>query len=962
MEKSLSEIDAFWQQKWADENVYSVNINSSKPKYYVLDMFPYPSGAGLHVGHPLGYIASDIIARYKTLKGFNVLHPMGFDSFGLPAEQYAIQTGQHPALTTEKNSNTYKRQLGLMGFNYDWAREVNTSDPSYYRWTQWIFLQLFNAWYNLDTKKAEHIDSLIHAFETNGSKHVNGFCESSTEFNAEQWLAFSEAEQQQILMNYRLAYQDYASVNWCEALGTVLANDEVKDGLSERGGHPVEKRQMRQWFLRITAYAERLLKDLEKLDWSDAMKEMQRNWIGKSSGASLSFKLDGFEETIDVFTTRPDTIFGVSFLVLAPEHAYVPKITTAHQKEAVEHYVNIAKNRSERERQSEVKRISGVFTGAYGIHPFTGEKIPVWIGDYVLAGYGTGAVMAVPAGDQRDYDFAKFFNLPIPPILEGIDISEKADPSKDAILINSYFLNGMTGNKAMDVAIKAIEKNGFGKGKIQYRLRDAGFSRQRYWGEPFPIIYKNGIAYGLDESELPLTLPEVQSYQPSGAGESPLAGVSEWVNLSDGSKRETDTMPGYAGSSWYFLRYMDPQNQERFVGKEAENYWQDVDVYIGGTEHAVGHLMYARFWQKVLFDLGFVSKNEPFKKLINQGMILGMSAFAKVFQFNDPNSNTKRRVLVPNKVNDFLVDGVLQEINYPIDGLTMSQVETKYVYELTQEVHNKNQLKYSFLQDVEFPSETLIGEVFNQSDLAFIKEIVGSFIDLNVQVEKMSKSKYNVVNPDDIVMQYGADTLRMYEMFLGPLEQAKPWNTNGIEGVYRFFNKLWRLFFKENDVLNIIDEVPNEKELRALHKLIKKVEDDIEQFSFNTSVSSFMICVNELSDLKCNKKAILHDLLIVLSPYAPHISEEIWHACGFEGFVVTASWPKFNPQYLVASSVNYPISFNGKTRFNLEVAADMPAAELEKLALEHEEAQKWLEGKSPKKVIVVPGRIVNVVV
>jgi leucyl-tRNA synthetase len=1214
MEWNFRESEKKWQQEWADKQVYKTTEDGTKPKYYVLDMFPYPSGAGLHVGHPLGYIASDIISRFKTLKGFNVLHPMGFDAFGLPAEQYAIQTGQHPAVTTAKNLETYKRQLRLIGFNYDWDREVNTSEPEYYRWTQWIFLQLFNSWYNLETKKAEPIQNLIQLFASHGSVGANGFTENDKKFSAEEWAQMSEKEQADILMQYRLAYQSYATVNWCEALGTVLANDEVKDGLSERGGHPVEKKLMRQWFLRITAYAERLLNDLEQLDWSDAMKDMQRNWIGRSQGASLKFELSGefsltpnpspgemgtrtdeievqvpnaekntsvvssltpnpspgergtlteesdagnqnalpsnqsqeekgksplyktakapnyqkvkefaremrknptkteevmweairgnklgfnfrrqhvilnyiadfvclekkvvieldgeihlqskeydagrdeellkygftvlrftnaevendlskvlekvvnacksikgiedatppsplergiggeasntkVEDTnpplergsggeVEVFTTRPDTIFGVSFLVLAPEHELVAKITTPEQKQAVEEYVQVAKNRSERERQADVKRISGVFTGAYALHLFTGEKIPVWIGDYVLAGYGTGAVMAVPAGDQRDWDFAKHFGLPIPAINEGVDISEKADPTKEARMINSGFLNGLTGYEAIAAASKAIEDKGIGKGKVQYRLRDAGFSRQRYWGEPFPIVYKNGIAYPLDESELPLQLPEVKSYQPTGAGASPLAGVTDWVNLADGATRETDTMPGYAGSSWYFLRYMDPKNPNRFVGEAAEKYWQDVDVYIGGTEHAVGHLMYARFWQKVLFDLGLVSKNEPFKKLINQGMILGRSNFVyrqklwiSIFGINVneivpkhesyyPNlyiSLNKAKILLNNS-KEYEIKKLQAQIEDEIELICKAAAEdfnlkSNELFDRFGSIQ-KLHVDVSKVNNDQLNIESFKEAIINGEKSYFLTEDDGSFI-CDWEIEKMSKSKYNVVNPDDIVNQYGADTLRLYEMFLGPLEQAKPWNTNGIEGVYRFLLKLWRLFHNQAGELHISDEKAHEKELRALHKLIKKVEEDIENFSFNTSVSSFMICVNELSDLKCNKKEILRDLLIVLSPYAPHICEELWYQCGFEGFVVKAQWPKFNEAYLKASTVNYPVSFNGKTRFNIEAAADLAPAEVEKMALTHQDAAKWLDGKLPKKVIVVPGRIVNVVV
>ena len=920
---NFSKIDNHWHSEWEKANIYTTPNQSDKPKFYVLDMFPYPSGAGLHVGHPLGYIASDIVSRYKRLKGFNVLHPMGFDAFGLPAEQYAIQTGQHPAKTTADNIATYKKQLKKIGFCYDWKREVNTSDPSYYRWTQWIFLQLFNSWYNLEIQKAEPIQRLIEKFETGGSAAAKGFCEASFNFSSEQWKTMSQEAQMEVLMSYRLAYQDYATVNWCEALGTVLANDEVKDGLSERGGHPVERRQMRQWFLRITAYAERLLNDLDTLNWSEAMKEMQRNWIGKSQGACVKFELMGSQNPIEVFTTRPDTIFGVSFLVLAPEHELVDKITTAAQRDAVDEYVQIAKNRSERERQADVKRVTGVFTGAYAQHPFTGDKIPVWIADYVLAGYGTGAVMAVPAGDQRDYLFAKTFDLPIPIINEGVDISEQANPTKEAKTINSGFLDGLTGYEAIPAAITAIETSGIGKGKTQYRLRDAGFSRQRYWGEPFPIVYKNGVAYALSENELPLELPELSDFKPTGKPESPLAKATDWVKIDENTTRETDTMPGYAGSSWYFLRYMDPTNDKAFVSKEAENYWQDVDLYIGGTEHAVGHLLYSRFWQKVLFDLGHVSKAEPFKQLVNQGMILGRSNF----------------VYRKTGTHQYVSFDLIQNQN----EYTPLHVDVSLVSNDVLDIQKFKAWREEFAH-----AEMMLNES-------------GQYI-CGVEVEKMSKSKFNVVNPDDIIEQYGADTLRLYEMFLGPLEQSKPWNTNGIEGVYRFLGKLWRLFIDDKDQVRLSDEAPNEKEFRTLHKLIKKAEEDIERFSFNTSVSQFMICINELTDLKCHKKAILKDLLVVIAPYAPHICEELWHRCGFEGFVVNGQWPEFNEKFLIASTVQYPVAFNGKTRFQLEVAADFDAKALEQLALSHSEAQKWLDGKAPKKVIVVPGRMVNIVV
>lgn len=924
MEPNFRAIEKKWQQTWKDEKRYKTNIDLSKPKYYVLDMFPYPSGAGLHVGHPLGYIASDIVSRYKRLKGFNVLHPMGFDAFGLPAEQYAIQTGRHPADTTAENIARYKEQLGNIGFCYDWDREVITSDPSYHKWTQWIFLQLFGCWFNLESQKAEDISMLEALFSKGGSAAAKGACGEHAPFSAAEWNAMNEAEQRGILMHYRLAYQDFSTVNWCEALGTVLANDEVKDGLSERGGHPVEKRRMRQWFLRITAYAERLLNDLETLEWTDSMKEMQRNWIGKSEGASLKFQLENHPDQIEVFTTRPDTIFGVSFLTLAPEHELVSVITTDAQRDAVNAYVEVAKNRSERERMADVKRISGEFTGAYVLHPFTGAKIPVWVGDYVLAGYGTGAVMAVPAGDQRDWDFAKHFNLPIPVINEGVDISEAANPTKETKMINSDFLNGLTGYEALKKAIAAIEERGFGKGKVNYRLRDAGFSRQRYWGEPFPIVYRDGVAYPLAENELPLELPVMADFKPTGQPESPLTKVPEWVNVPEGT-RETDTMPGYAGSSWYFLRYMDPQNKARFVGREAEEYWQDVDLYIGGTEHAVGHLLYARFWQKFLFDRGDVSKNEPFRKLINQGMILGRSNF--VYQIVGTSKFISKDML-----GEFKDEKILQ-----------THVDVNIVQ---NDVLNLNAFKA-------WRDENAQAE--------FVLNTEGNYV-CGVEVEKMSKSKYNVVNPDDIINDYGADTLRLYEMFLGPLEQFKPWNTNGIEGVYRFLKKLWNLYFDENGQVKLSDEAPTEAELRTLHKTIRKVEEDIEKFSFNTSVSVFMICVNELSEQKCRKRAILQDLSVIIAPYAPHMAEELWQACGGSGSVVDAQFPQWNESFIKESSIAYPVAFNGKVRYQIQVAADMPQAEVQALALSHEDAAKWLPEGGPKKVIVVPGRMVNVVI
>lgn len=924
MELNFREIEKKWQQYWRENNMYKVETDASKPKYYVLDMFPYPSGAGLHVGHPLGYIASDIVSRYKRLKGFNVLHPMGFDAFGLPAEQYAIQTGRHPADTTAENSARYREQLDNIGFCYDWDRQVNTSDPKYYKWTQWIFLQLFNSWLNKSSGKAEAIDTLVAHFESNGSSGLIAACDLHEGFTFTQWTAMSEKAQQQILMNYRLAYQRDASVNWCEALGTVLANDEVKDGFSERGGHPVEKRMMRQWFLRITAYAERLLGDLEELDWTESMKDMQRNWIGKSEGASLNFRVENSDATIEVFTTRPDTIFGVDFVTLAPEHELVETLTTEDRKAEVEAYVNAAKNRSERERMADVKRISGVFTGSYALHPFSGKKIPIWVGDYVLAGYGTGAVMAVPAGDQRDWDFARHFAIPITEIHEGADISSEAHTSKETRLKNSDFLNGLTGYEAMKMAIAEIEKRGLGSGKVNYRLRDAGFSRQRYWGEPFPITYRDGVAYALSENELPLELPVLDDFRPTGKPESPLVKAESWVETQQG-RRETDTMPGYAGSSWYFLRYMDPRNDAEFLSKEAESYWQDVDLYIGGTEHAVGHLLYARFWQKFLYDTGRVSRKEPFRKLINQGMILGRSNFVY-------------RVAGENR---YISADLLKQ--FPDLKTSAIHVDVNLVRNDVLDIEAVRSWRPEFA-DAEFTCNTY-----------------GEYV-CGVEIEKMSKSKYNVVNPDDIIEQYGADTLRLYEMFLGPLEQFKPWNTNGIEGVYRFFKKLWNLCIDENGNLRLSDDAPSEQELRVLHKTIRKVEEDIERFSFNTSVSTFMICVNELSDLKCAKKAILKDLLIILSPYAPHIAEELWQACGETESITKAAFPKWNEAFIRESAVVYPVAFNGKTRYQIQVPVDMPQQEVQELALAHEEASKWLNGGNPKKVIVVPGRMVNVVV
>ena len=932
MEYNFSEIEKKWRKHWAENQTFKAEDASDKPKFYVLDMFPYPSGAGLHVGHPLGYIASDIYARYKRLCGFNVLHPMGYDSFGLPAEQYAIQTGQHPAITTEQNVARYRDQLDKIGFSFDWSREVRTSSPEYYKWTQWIFKQLFDAWYNLSTDKAETIEQLLAIFKSAGNANVNAHTDYTTVFSADEWNAKSEQEQSAILMEYRLAYLADSWVNWCPALGTVLANDEVINGLSERGGHPVEQKLMRQWSMRIKAYAERLLTGLEKVDWTDAIKDIQRNWIGKSVGCSVKFSLasslsdpdtSGLEDNdIEVFTTRPDTIFGVSFMVLAPEHPLVDEITTAEYKAQVEAYKTAASLKSERDRQADVKNITGQFTGAYALHPFSGEKIPVWIGDYVLASYGTGAVMAVPCGDQRDYDFAKQFSIPIKNIFENVAIDEAAYTEKEGVITNSDFLNGLAVKKAMEVAIQTIEANGLGKGKTNYRLRDAIFSRQRYWGEPFPVYYKNDIPYLLADNQLPVILPDVDKYLPTEDGEPPLARATQaaW-NQFEGDRMETNTMPGWAGSSWYFLRYMDPKNETAFVSKEKADYWNQVDMYIGGSEHATGHLLYARFWTKFLYDLGFISFDEPFKKMINQGMILGRSSF--VYRVKDSLkfvTNTKKDnyETTPIHVDISLVDN---------DKLDLEGFKA-------------------------WRSEFANAE--------FICEDNGDYI-CGHEVEKMSKSKFNVQTPDELVDKFGADTLRMYEMFLGPLEQTKPWDTKGISGVHNFLRKLWRLFYQDGSL--VLNDAPADKAaLKTLHKTIKKVTDDLERFSFNTNVSNFMICVNELTDQKCHAKEVLEQLVILLAPYAPHVSEELWVILGHEaGTISTAKFPTFNPDFLVEDEIAYPVSFNGKMRLKVALPATLSAKEVEEAVMALPDTQKWLEGKAPKKVIVVPGKIVNIV-
>ena len=940
MRYDFNQIEKNWQDYWAKNQTFKAYNDSDKLKYYVLDMFPYPSGAGLHVGHPLGYIASDIYARYKRHKGFNVLHPQGYDSFGLPAEQYAIQTGQHPAVTTEANIKTYRRQLDQIGFSFDWSREVRTSNPEYYKWTQWIFIQLFKSWFNNETNKAEDIKTLIQVFETEGNATVNAACDDDiTPFSAHQWNNFSSEQQQEVLLKYRLTYLAETEVNWCPVLGTVLANDEIVNGVSERGGHPVVRKKMTQWSMRISAYAERLLQGLETIDWTDSLKESQRNWIGKSVGASVTFNVNGHDKKIDVFTTRPDTIYGVSFMTLAPEHDYVSQITTPEQKEAVDAYVEATAKRSERERMADVKTISGVFTGAYAEHPFTKEPIPIWIGDYVLVSYGTGAVMAVPCGDQRDYDFAKHFDISIPNIFDGVDISKEAYSSKENVKIaNSDFLNGMNYKKASKRAIYELEQIGQGQGKTNYRLRDAVFSRQRYWGEPFPVYYVNDMPQMIDKAHLPIVLPEVEKYLPTEEGEPPLGRADVWawdtesntvvsndkINNTTIHPLELNTMPGWAGSSWYFFRYMEEANRDAvFASEAALNYWENVDLYIGGSEHATGHLLYSRFWVKLLKDRGFIGVDEPFKKLINQGMILGTSAFI----YREEGTN-----------------------KYYSKGLT----EGKDIQPIHVKVKYVNASDELYIEGLKNDSE--FGEDY--SDAEFILE--DGVYKVGRDVEKMSKSKYNVVNPDDIVADYGADSLRLYEMFLGPLEQYKPWNTAGITGVHNFLKKMWKLYVGQEN-LNVNDVEPTKNNLKTLHKTIKKVEEDIENFSFNTSVSTFMIAVNELTAQKCTSKSVLEPLLVLISPYAPHIAEELWSQLGNSESISTEPFPKFEASHLVESRKNYPISFNGKMRFTLELPLHMSKDEIEKTVLAHEKTQDQLQGRTPKKVIVVPGKIVNIV-
>ena len=923
MEYNHRDIESRWQNYWRENKVYKTAVDKSRPKYYVLDMFPYPSGAGLHVGHPLGYIASDIYSRYKRLRGFNVLHPMGYDAYGLPAEQYAIQTGQHPEKTTNDNIARYRQQLDRIGFCYDWDREVRTCDPKFYKWTQWAFMKMVESYYDTELDKAQPISKLIEHFEKEGSKGIHAACSEELDFTADEWKAMSEKEKSDVLMNYRIAYLGNTMVNWCPQLGTVLANDEVSEGLSIRGGYPVEQKLMYQWCLRVSAYAQRLLDGLSELDWTDSLKETQRNWIGRSEGAEMRFPVAGSDVVLEIFTTRADTVFGVTFMVLAPESEYVDKVTTPEQRKAVDEYLDSIKHKTERERMID-KKVSGVFSGSYALNPLTGKEIPIYISDYVLAGYGTGAIMAVPAHDSRDYAFARHFDLPIIPLIEGCDVSEQSFDAKGGKMVNSasadFSLNGLEVPEAIAATKKYISEKGIGRVKVNYRLRDAIFSRQRYWGEPFPVYYKDGVPHLMDESALPLLLPEVDKYLPTETGEPPLGRAKNWVTP-EGYPIELNTMPGFAGSSAYYLRYMDPDNNEALVSKEADEYWRNVDLYIGGTEHATGHLIYSRFWNKFLYDLGYVVEPEPFKKLINQGMIQGRTNF--VYRIKDTNTfvslglkdqydTTPIRVDV-NRVSNDVLD---------LDAFRAWRPEFK---------------------DAEFILED------------------GKYV-CGWAVEKMSKSMFNVVNPDDIVERYGADTLRLYEMFLGPIEQSKPWDTNGIDGVNRFIKKLWGLFYK-GDTCLVDDSEPSAEALKAVHKLIKKVTGDIENFSYNTSVAAFMICVNELTAAKCHSRKVLEPLVIVLAPFAPHVAEELWHsALGHDTTVNDAKWPEWNEEYLKENNVNYAVSFNGKARFTIQVPADMPKDEVEKLALSNESSAKWLDGKTIRKIIVVPGKIVNIVV
>lgn len=1037
MEYKHIEIERKWQQFWSKNETFRCTVDHSKPKYYVLDMFPYPSGAGLHVGHPLGYIASDIYTRYKRHQGFNVLHPMGYDAFGLPAEQYAIQTGTHPAVTTEKNIARYREQLDRIGFSFDWSREVRTSDPKYYKWTQWTFIQLFKHWYNRETGKAESIESLIRHFKKGGSAGIDASCTSEMNFTESDWASWNEKQQQEALMNYRLAYLADTWVNWCPALGTVLANDEVVNGVSERGGHPVERKLMKQWSLRITAYAQRLLDGLEKIDWFESLKEMQRYWIGRSEGATVFFSIKGFDEMLEVFTTRPDTLWGATFMVLAPEHELVSKITPKERKEAVQKYVDWAKNRSERDRMAEVKQITGEFTGAYGINPVNGEEIPIWIADYVLAGYGTGAIMAVPAHDSRDFAFAKHFGIPVIQVVAGKG-EEPSDPAgwtesydaKEGRMVNSGFITGQEVKEAITSTINYLEKENIGFGKVNFKLRDAIFSRQRYWGEPFPVYYKDGMPYTLDESELPLELPEVDKYLPTETGEPPLARAKNWTTK-DGHPLETNTMPGFAGSSGYYLRYMDPWNNEAYFSKEANEYWKDIDLYLGGDEHATGHLIYSRFWNMFLFDLGLVCKEEPFRKLINQGKIQGRSnlvyrlnpekyaeyllwnelkegkpgiPFSKGYKdghrsfdfyskeanlileirgqhklerlrhyYEDYAREKKHKILLiptadiieemPKVLEEIRRAIALDEPHSMLEPLENRNLKPIFV---SKGIRDKDLFTTPLHVDVNIvDSDVLDLDAFRDwrpefAEAEFMLED-GKYI-CGWEIEKMSKSKHNVVNPDDLIERYGADTFRMYEMFLGPLETHKPWDTKGIEGVYRFTKKLWRLFFDQDGNYIVTGEAPDEKELRIIHKSIKKIRDDIERFSFNTAVSQYMICVNELSDVQCHKKEILEKLVVLISPYAPHMAEELWERLGNKPGISYVKLPEYDEAYLQENTYEYPVSFNGKMRFKINLPLDMKPSEVEKEVLSDEKTPRYTEGKTVRKVIVVPGKIINIVV
>lgn len=974
MEYRFRDIEKKWQEWWKLNKVYKVSNDTAKPKYYVLDMFPYPSGAGLHVGHPLGYIASDIFARFKRLKGFNVLHPMGYDAFGLPAEQYAIEHGIHPAVSTENNINNFRKQLDNIGFCFDWDREVRTCDPKYYKWTQWIFLQLFNSFYNRKTKKAEPVTNLTALFEQEGNiQHsIPNTQYSIQEFSATDWKKFDEATQQDILMQYRLAFCGYGEVNWCEALGTVLANDEVVNGVSERGGHPVVKKKLRQWYLRITEYADRLLEGLNTVDFSDSMKEMQSNWIGKSSGAEIDFEVKSEKskvKTLRVYTTRPDTIFGVDFMVIAPELEMVNEIKSAAQTAAVDEYLAYVKSRSERERMAE-KKITGVFTGAYALNPFNGREIPIWISEYVLAGYGTGAIMAVPCGDERDHRFAKHFNIPITNIIGSHYNGEEANATKDAVLENSDFINGMVMRDAIDVVINKLEEMGIGVRKVNYKMRDAAFSRQRYWGEPFPIVWKRETAYTLDESELPVELPHMDELKPGEEAEGPLWNLHEWKNYKGGT-REVNTMPGYAGSSWYFLRYMDPDNEKEFCSRKASDYWGQVDLYIGGTEHAVGHLLYSRMWTKCLFDLGLIGHDEPYKRLVNQGMIQGSSRFVYRVIMKDLTNDT-RKLDLPVFVSWTWYN--MYELEKKMTQRALLELVLQHGHKgetfLITPPHNNWENKIIPVHvNVDCVDGIVLDEdKFRKSKTEYEKAIIipepddsGKYI-CGVEIEKMSKSKLNAVNPDDLVIKYGADTFRMYEMFLGPVEMSKPWDTKGIEGVHRFLKKLWRLFYDELKGKVWNDEKATDVELKILHKTIKKIEEDTERFSFNTGVSSFMICVNELTDLKCHKKEVLEQLLILLAPYAPHIAEELWSVLGNSGSILDAAFPKWEEKYIKETSKAYPVAINGKTRSELTLALDATQQQVEELVLQDATVIKWLEGKQPKKIIYVKNKMINVVV